>query len=1638
MYHINGKDYVTEVLPGQHPVEHKYFAHYYPLANGDLYLVTTEGRIMFIDADDEEPKCVWEPKHGLAPRYYQPITPVFSNSGLHAVCEEEYRGPEEYGNARIPAIQSTRPMSEDCLCILTSALSCLIFRKGVIIYDGHCDMRGLPKIETRGGPMTGNLSYEVKQEYQWSKDEKGKYLGTGIDKDKTWDWVNAYLPGLPQNTQVRHCREYAISQMSGKAHVHYGQWYIGCERYPDGGSYCNQTTITPDRGEFAKHYTNRIWWSCCAPDPTTGKTCVNSLEEGLEYVDKAMINSAQLLDYQDGYVLVPLKHGVQRFKQTTLLGAVPDASALPGVTDNAKLNELDQEELDAYTVTVHPSLCPSHNGNNVVRMGIQFNDIFRVGETDDYYKYTFNGWKLHKNSFWKDHQCRMVPEYLLITPKMKSSRSAHKRIDSEGRTQCSPEFNAEDRLTVTCEPLFKLRGTNIQRCGNWFVSSEKDPERAGHYIVFNMKANNGCGLFREGIGTVSVSCVACWAIIRTHNPNGTTTIEVLSEDNLNVIWSVTLSQGELFGISNVTGSDKENGVGGYFYMYIRHGDQVTVLCCDAHVGTWTVTPVGQVSTSYATHVLFQEFAVVYVSTSETIVIRGCNVVWTGCGKTPTTSFGIPNAFVKTCYSTGYACLSRNRELWRYSQRINGNWDIGRIRSLDIPHCRGSYHYQNICGFNRNIDGTIDDDSRCSCQNQNLCHDVRLLTSDPVEAGIAGYLSTGVYVHMAQTYQNTYLAVDLLTGETFDYYGWMHETHVSETSTRIPSVPIVRLTTGAGVYPNLYCIADREIRYPSHGEFPEPQPHTATNNAQIRELPQDPNLSQSFLTIDPDEHGNLRRVYFRIEVVRCNPPSEEQTASGKVHFYMVTPALSKVEKLTTIDYPAGIKWHIESDGIERFPGGITSYKDGIIRDCFGDRVNHIADNEMIMAQPDNTSSVRLCESAGFWDQVNPKVAGQWEFGLPAPASLQVTAHFERDAGSYYDCLATRIDSYSECYTCTSLSPIKSRCQDLEEAENAGRRCSENYYLHPGITIGLARPIMPRVVTVMRDGEIRIDNDGGRADITVFPYPTFAWFDEDNPAVNDWNNFCMSSSNDLSTSEPRTDIAAGCIGGQLRCGAFTLGGNRTRTLSYKSKVIYAASGGLTSGPTGSIVSCCTARTDEHSTQGNDAVIVAFTDGNAVTERLFINEKEIASQSYNTTTYISISRINACRCGFVLAQIGTQHRETGAVDYSLQPDWFDHNGTTVWSVMGWERPGNPDDRINQLRFQCCDGYGLAMFGKEASPKITYGDRPYYSSTTGVIMPTTPTTCELDDGTVATGAWNWYTTRDCDESNLQYWFYINHWTFTGSDGNTRTVPNTWEGNPNAFVTNKGANRYVPFAWNKPATKRAVYRLIEGKRGNVLLNDSDITSMSCNFYNHDTFNYDGADVRTTHNDLSFELAQSYQWPPVACEPHTVIDRVQIMKSIPSIFMIDDRGYKRYHALQTPDATNKDSEKGKLTNITYSGAYEILEGVIRTHYNDDYTASGDRLSGTSKMEQPDRRKDQATPNYSAKNRAQIINDRERIHIYDRVPGYSKNYGTDFKTVSNPKMYNQTQKRSVWSTAGMMFILDKDLGVNAYNQYGELK
>jgi hypothetical protein len=262
---------------------------------------------------------------------------------------------------------------------------------------------------------------------------------------------------------------------------------------------------------------------------------------------------------------------------------------------------------------------------------------------------------------------------------------------------------------------------------------------------------------------------------------------------------------------------------------------------------------------------------------------------------------------------------------------------------------------------------------------------------------------------------------------------------------------------------------------------------------------------------------------------------------------------------------------------------------------------------------------------------------------------------------------------------------------------------------------------------------------------------------------------------------------------------------------------------------------------------------------------------------------------------------------------------------------------------------------------------------------------------------------------------------------------------------------------------QHVVYRIDNGRFDGIILKDSDLTSLNCNFFKKGK--YDGFEARAAGNDVPFDFYQSYLWVP---EPNCAKDLqsiVSIRKSVKSIIQSDAPGYARY---QTPQKfqhmTDAIVEKGMLTNILYEGLYagrrsnDIILHTRNRMYNPDGTKILDENNDPIVNEQPDRT-DNPHSVYSRKDKCQIINDRERIHNYDRIPlvydgnGINNTF-TAVKTTNNvllpqimsyrsdehgyaPEGRLAEQRRLTFSSAGVLYILDSELGLNGYNSFGEL-
>jgi len=978
-------------------------------------------------------------------------------------------------------------------------------------------------------------------------------------------------------------------------------------------------------------------------------------------------------------------------------------SAAPGTT----APPVSRDFCQILTPVRYTTDCERNPADGVIRRGIQFNDCFRVGTTEDYYRYEFNGWKLYEGSYTEDHLRRFLPVYAIITPDMTGEGSAQV---ADGSLQTADGSGGD----CACKkPVYTIRGNNIQRCGNWFIASEGGRNSSGYYMIFNREYG---GLYREGVGRVSVSCVACWSVLQTFHHDGSSTIEIFGEGGgTGAIWSTTIPAAGSWRISNIGAHSRRDQMGDtHWYMYIRRGNNVTVLCCSGVViSVNTPHNYGQNADHVWANVHRQRFAGLYEAPGRVHVIEGCNVVFTGCGALES-AWGTANALVRTCKivdipKAGVAELSRTNaqgvQVWQ-----------GASNCLPEVYPDGSVNCDSRCGRGRDFTGAVTT--------------TRIIRAD----------------------NSTYLFIDLITGYTGTYLGRdANKTNNPELQGSMGTIAKVFW----GEYPD--CLKETADAWAEENLRVDATAVPTTNGTFTSEISQ---------AVDRNAEGQTQtvrgKIYFNHEYV-CTKSTGNRSfvPVPEIHLYLQNTVTGRMEFIDSFELPNQtlMKHYQVSPNSFNCGGGSGT---GTV--C-GD---HSCNRDGFAREYIENNFIRSCTTASFWNSVNPAVAALFEFGNGTGShgswhctNYQNTGYICNSPTSPCQC-GTNCDSPPS--DCGGRLPPNQHCQSLCMVYNKFDWvfCGSHH----------------RCLVIYKDGTIKIDDNGGHPTIPAHPYPSFVCeppeldtssicaFEQSKYRQLVVNGFpisgegCMPA---MRTSLPCTPSAS--------CGKYTLGTG----LFYDGTTV--VEGGWTS-PNFSIVSCCTESQEAMATtQGIDSGIFVrntATGSNVTTRREVwaVFENIVAEQTYDNATHLSVSRIHQCRCGFIYAQMGTQNRTTGEVSYVVKPDWYDEKGIPAREVLGLQ---------GEVSFSltCCSGYGLASVSESRPvPRISVGTAPYYDKDRGIVWgdPSAPgylpTTVELDDGTVATtrkdarDGWGYYTTQDCDGQNVQYWFYIDGWQFTGSDG--------------------------------------------------------------------------------------------------------------------------------------------------------------------------------------------------------------------------------------------------------------------------------
>ena len=427
MYRLNGHYTAKQALPCTQTRQHRYYPHYYPMPCGDIYLITPKGEIRAILADRDDCIVVWCPYGGLYPFYWVPTTTLLRLTDSGDPCDRVCLDGNEsnaFGSA----------MTDDTLCVMTSPISGLIIRRGVIIYDGKMDGRWVParliSIDDTETLATTN---------QWAKDDLGKYLGQGSDPYKYWVWhkkVRHGQCGSGSCLDYGICLEYTAGSGVGTIHIGHYQGLCCSEDSNCSGSSCRLGTYDNTEEVRWASYTKSNAWGRSLDCETAGTACMSMPSVFVDKDKDGLSISNAIQDGRYGFASFQIESVVKRFKWRTWLGEAEDATELPGYKGWSETDIEDQPMPDAYIKTdwqevrdyeiVIPvsTLEENENAGALLRRGLQTGDCFYNEERDVYWRMEYNGWKEYEG--FADRQSQdAAGKYGIILPGMTESYSAH-------------------------------------------------------------------------------------------------------------------------------------------------------------------------------------------------------------------------------------------------------------------------------------------------------------------------------------------------------------------------------------------------------------------------------------------------------------------------------------------------------------------------------------------------------------------------------------------------------------------------------------------------------------------------------------------------------------------------------------------------------------------------------------------------------------------------------------------------------------------------------------------------------------------------------------------------------------------------------------------------------------------------------------------------------------------------------------------------------------------------------------------------------------------------------------------------------------------------------------------------------------
>ena len=438
-YRLNNYDTLKIANPDRRETvkRHRYRPHYYMCGNGDVYLVYQHGHLYYVGFDCDDREKIWCPHGDFEIQDWQPIV---QGGGL---CAGELK-----------------PLTYTDLIIMTGIRSCIYLRRGMILYEGWYDGRGMIA-EKR--PYTGDnepISVTMSEIPVWLKDKNGKYTAKDSQYEKWISFNKTYQRGM-YDRYVEQCKSDEHTSRYGNSDVDEDGKPAGIDSItvpqtghlswrcinvnPDADieppSECYRVPANPDVeadsevtwnvhhvwglrkdqvpcDEELEHYQ---WMPCFSKD------CTLIAKEETDA-------GARLINIGGGFALFPYTWQIPNWKTHTWLAECNSGDELPGyegmhddgyiITDWEACRKYKVKQDASCAEPVNPDAEPEEYEYAVVRTGLQEGDCFYHEATDQFWRLEFNGWKEYDEYNETRYGFGCHNRYVVILPTMVTPKSA--------------------------------------------------------------------------------------------------------------------------------------------------------------------------------------------------------------------------------------------------------------------------------------------------------------------------------------------------------------------------------------------------------------------------------------------------------------------------------------------------------------------------------------------------------------------------------------------------------------------------------------------------------------------------------------------------------------------------------------------------------------------------------------------------------------------------------------------------------------------------------------------------------------------------------------------------------------------------------------------------------------------------------------------------------------------------------------------------------------------------------------------------------------------------------------------------------------------------------------------------------------